>query len=88
MLENIKADPSLRQIPLIVLTTSDVEADVIRCYELQANCYIHKPKNWDMFHRMIRSINDFWLTEVTLLRRDNAALLAQSSTAAALRVEH
>lgn len=73
VLAQIKADPSLRTIPVIILTMSDAEADVIRCYQLQANCYLHKPANWEMFYRLVKSINDFWLTQVTFLQRSQEA---------------
>lgn len=66
VLADIKADPKLRQIPVIVLTTSDDEADVHRAYGLHANCYMTKPVDIEDFLRKVRSIEDFWLTFVRL----------------------
>jgi two-component system, chemotaxis family, response regulator Rcp1 len=66
VLEEAKSDPELREIPIIVLTTSDDEADVHRAYELHANCYMTKPVDIDDFIRKVRSIEDFWLTFVRL----------------------
>ncbi len=62
----IKADEKLRRIPIIVLTTSEAEEDILRAYNLNANCYITKPVDLDQFIRVIRSIQDFWLTIVKL----------------------
>lgn len=64
----IKNDLSFRRIPVIVLTTSADEADVAKAYELNANCYITKPVDWSRFIRVIRLIEDFWLTIVCLPR--------------------
>ena len=66
VLADIKADPQLRTIPVVVLTTSRAEQDVLRSYELQANCYITKPVDIEQFMTVVRSIEDFWLTIVTL----------------------
>ncbi len=66
LLAEIKEDPSLRNIPIIVLTTSDAEQDVWRAYRLHANCYLTKPIEVDDFIRKIRSLEDFWLTVVRL----------------------
>ena len=68
VLADIKADPQLRTIPVVVLTTSRAEQDVLRSYELQANCYITKPVDLEQFITVVRSIEDFWLTIVTLPR--------------------
>ena len=62
----IKRDPSLKIIPTIILTTSDDEADVMISYQLQANCYLRKPAQWDAFDGLVRSINAFWLTKAKL----------------------
>lgn len=70
VLEEIKSDPDLRKIPVIVLTTSTAEADVHRCYESHANCYIAKPVDFDQFERVVREIESFWFNVVTLTRRD------------------
>lgn len=66
VLEEIKEDPDLRQIPVVVLTTSEAEQDVVKAYTLHANCYISKPVDLDQFINVIRSIEDFWLTVVKL----------------------
>lgn len=66
VLEELKADPDLRSIPVVVLTTSRSEEDVARTYGLHANCYITKPVDFAMFVEVVRSINDFWLRVVTL----------------------
>jgi CheY-like chemotaxis protein len=62
----IKGDQSLRTIPTIILTTSDAEADVLRSYELQANCYLTKPVQLEQFDEAVRRINEFWLLTATL----------------------
>jgi two-component system, chemotaxis family, response regulator Rcp1 len=62
----IKKDQSLKIIPTIILTTSDDEADVMISYQLQANCYLRKPAQWDAFDGLVRSINAFWLTKAKL----------------------
>ncbi len=66
VLAEIKADPDLRCIPAIILTTSRDERDIIATYNLHANCYITKPVDLDEFMKAIRSIEDFWLTIVKL----------------------
>lgn len=68
VLAQIKADDSLRAIPTVVLTTSDVEADIVRSYDLQANCFLTKPVELEAFESLVRSINEFWLTTVKLPR--------------------
>jgi two-component system, chemotaxis family, response regulator Rcp1 len=64
----IKADPSLREIPVIVLTTSDNEADVLACYKLGANCYLRKPAQWDAFESLMGMIDAFWFARTKLPR--------------------
>jgi CheY-like chemotaxis protein len=66
VLEEIKSDPGLRRIPVIVMTTSKAEQDVSRAYNLNANCFITKPGDLDEFLRVVRSIEEFWLTVVRL----------------------
>jgi two-component system, chemotaxis family, response regulator Rcp1 len=66
VLLEIKADAELRRIPVIVMTTSKAEQDIHRAYNLNANCYITKPVDLDEFLHVVRSIEDFWLTIVTL----------------------
>ncbi len=62
----IKEDPSLKTIPTVILTTSEAEGDILRSYELRANCYLSKPVQLDEFEALVKSINDFWLTRVKL----------------------
>lgn len=62
----IKADDSLKLIPTVILTTSDAEADIVKSYQLQANCYLSKPVQLEEFEGLVKSINDFWLTRVKL----------------------
>lgn len=66
VLQVIKEDAELRRIPVVVLTTSRAEEDIIRAYDLHANCYITKPIDLDQFIQVIRSIQEFWLTIVRL----------------------
>jgi chemotaxis family two-component system response regulator Rcp1 len=66
VLSDLKADPELRNIPVVVLTTSEAEQDILRTYELHANCYITKPVDLDKFITIVRAIEEFWLTVVTL----------------------
>jgi CheY-like chemotaxis protein len=68
VLEEIKADDDLKRIPVIVMTTSKAEQDIHRVYNLNANCYVTKPVDLDEFLNVVRSIEDFWLTIVTLPR--------------------
>jgi len=68
VLEEIKADDELKRIPVIVMTTSKAEQDIHKAYNLNANCYITKPVDLDEFLNVVRSIEDFWLTIVTLPR--------------------
>jgi len=68
VLLEIKADDDLKRIPVIVMTTSKAEQDIHRAYNLNANCYITKPVELDEFLNVVRSIEDFWLTIVTLPR--------------------
>jgi two-component system, chemotaxis family, response regulator Rcp1 len=66
VLEEIKRDSVLRRIPVVILTTSEAEEDIVRSYDLHANCYISKPVDLDQFITVVRSIEDFWLTIVKL----------------------
>ncbi|PZV19249.1 MAG: response regulator [Leptolyngbya sp.] len=66
ILAEVKADPNLRRIPVVVLTTSSDEADVLRSYDLHANCYVTKPFDVQQFIQVIQLISDFWLTAVKL----------------------
>ncbi|MBI3323769.1 MAG: response regulator, partial [Candidatus Omnitrophica bacterium] len=62
----LKADPALRRIPVVVLTTSQAEADIVKAYDLHANCYITKPVDLEQFLIVVRSIEEFWLMIVKL----------------------
>jgi two-component system, chemotaxis family, response regulator Rcp1 len=66
VLAEIKSDPELKRIPVVILTTSRAETDVLKTYDLHANCYIVKPVDLDQFIGVIRSIEHFWLAAVTL----------------------
>ncbi|WP_309895586.1 response regulator [Archangium sp.] len=66
VLAEIKDDSSLRRIPVVVLTTSKAEEDILRTYDLHANCYITKPVDLEQFISVVRSIDDFWLSVVRL----------------------
>jgi chemotaxis family two-component system response regulator Rcp1 len=64
VLAEIKGNPSLQTIPVVILTTSESEADILKSYLLHANCYITKPVNLDGFLKMVKSIDNFWLSVV------------------------
>ena len=66
VLEEIKADPELRRIPVVVLTTSEAEEDVLCSYDLHANAYVTKPVDFDRFVDVIRQIDDFFISVVRL----------------------
>jgi len=66
VLEEIKSDDVLKRIPVVVLTTSKAEEDVLRTYNLHANCYVTKPVDLEKFIVVVKSIDVFWLTVVTL----------------------
>ena len=66
VLEEVKGSPDLRSIPVVILSTSKAEEDIIKTYEYHANCYITKPVDYEQFFRVVRSIEDFWLTVVKL----------------------
>lgn len=68
VLQEVKADPELRQIPVVVLTTSSADNDVLRSYELAANCYITKPVDLDAFLSVVRVVDRFWRDVATLPR--------------------
>jgi chemotaxis family two-component system response regulator Rcp1 len=68
VLEEIKQDPSLQSIPVVILTTSASEADILRSYMLHANCYITKPVDLNGFLDVVKSIDNFWLSVVKLPR--------------------
>ena len=66
VLQDIKADETLKRIPVVVLTTSKAEEDVLKTYNLHANCYVTKPVDLEKFIVVVKSIDVFWLTVVTL----------------------
>jgi chemotaxis family two-component system response regulator Rcp1 len=68
VLKEIKESPTLKSIPVVILTTSESEADILRSYQLHANCYITKPVGLDGFLKVVNSIDSFWLSVVKLPR--------------------
>ena len=66
VLREIKADPDLRRIPVVVLTSSKDEQDILRSYDLHANCYVTKPVDLEQFGLVVKSVEDFWFTLVKL----------------------
>jgi chemotaxis family two-component system response regulator Rcp1 len=66
VLAHIKANERLKTIPTVILTTSEAEADIVKSYQLQANCYLSKPVALDAFEDLVKSINEFWLTKAKL----------------------
>ncbi|OFZ89337.1 MAG: response regulator [Betaproteobacteria bacterium RBG_16_64_18] len=69
VLAEVKTDPDLKRIPVVVLTTSRAEEDVLRAYDLHANCYVTKPVDFEQFMRVVREIDEFWVKVVTLPRK-------------------
>ena len=70
VLAEIKSDPALKRIPVLILTTSQAEADVVQCYDLHANCVLSKPLPFDRFVASVASLRDFWLSTATLPPRE------------------
>ena len=66
VLQELKNDPDLKTIPVVVLTTSLAERDILQSYQLHANCYVTKPVNFDRFTEVVRSIEQFWLSVAVL----------------------
>lgn len=66
VLKEIKDDPSLRLIPVVILTSSNAEEDILRSYNLHANCYVTKPLDFNQFLKVVEAIKDFWLGIVVL----------------------
>jgi len=66
VLEDMKADPELRRLPVVVLTSSEAEEDVVRSYELNANAYLTKPVDFDGFVDIVKRIEDFWFSVVKM----------------------
>ncbi|MDD5030153.1 MAG: response regulator [Rhodoferax sp.] len=69
VLAELKADPCLKSIPVVVLTTSAADQDVQRAYDLHANCFITKPVDFNQFMRVVQQIDEFWINLVTLPRK-------------------
>jgi chemotaxis family two-component system response regulator Rcp1 len=69
VLSEIKADPELAKIPIVVLTTSQADEDILRAYQLHANCYITKPVDFHQFLRIVAAIEEFWLSVVKLPKK-------------------
>lgn len=70
VLAEMKADERLKYIPVVILTTSNSDRDVVESYDLCASCYVRKPIQFDAFIEVVRSIENFWFTIVTLPKRD------------------
>lgn len=68
VLAEMKSDEQLKRIPVVVLTTSEAEQDILRTYDLHANCYLTKPVDLEQFISIVKSVEDFWLTIVQLPR--------------------
>jgi CheY-like chemotaxis protein len=66
LLERIKRDDDLKRIPVVIMTTSEAEEDIVKSYNLHANCYITKPVGLDQFIQVVKMIEDFWVTIVKL----------------------
>ncbi|MDE8652586.1 response regulator [Novosphingobium album (ex Liu et al. 2023)] len=66
VLAEMQRDPDLRTIPVVILTSSDAESDIVRSYELGANCYVTKPVGLDAFQSIVKSVESFWFTVVRL----------------------
>ena len=73
VLAEIKGDPQLSIIPIVILTTSQAEEDILRTYRLHANCYITKPVDLNQFIRVVQSIEDFWFSVVRLVPNRESA---------------
>ncbi len=66
VLRDIKADPELRRIPVVVMTSSEAEEDIVRTYDLGANCYVRKPMDLREFEKIVATLHNFWFTIVRL----------------------
>ncbi|NQU43996.1 response regulator [bacterium] len=64
VLAEIKKDPDLKKIPVVILTTSEAETDILQAYDLNASCYVTKPVDLDQFIKVVNTIEDFWLSIV------------------------
>jgi len=66
VLRRVKSDANLRRIPVVIVTSSKAEEDILRAYDLQASCYVTKPVDLDQFIKVVKNIENFWLTIVKL----------------------
>lgn len=73
VLFEIKSDDDLKSIPVVVLTTSEADMDIIKCYDLGANCYVSKPVRFDDFVRVVHAIEDFWFTVVKIPSKNHVS---------------
>lgn len=71
VLREIRKDDTLKNIPIVILTTSESEADISACYRLGANCYITKPVRFDEFNRVVKELEHFWFTVAQMPKNDN-----------------
>ena len=69
VLAEVKSDPDLRRIPVVILTTSESEEDILATYNLHANCYVTKPVDLEQFEKVVRSVEEFWFSIVRLPRK-------------------
>lgn len=72
-LQEIKSDEDLKVIPVVVLTTSEADTDILKCYGLGANCYITKPVGFEAFIKVVKSLEEFWFTVVRIPSKINMA---------------
>jgi len=66
VLRSVKTDPDLRRIPVVIMTSSQAEEDIVRSYDQHANCYVRKPIDFAQFHSVVKTIENFWFTAVEL----------------------
>ncbi len=69
VLRELKSDPDLRRIPVVVMTSSQAEEDIVRAYNEHANCYVRKPVDFSQFHQVVKQIENFWFAAVVLPSR-------------------
>ncbi|HTZ62390.1 MAG TPA: response regulator, partial [Thermoplasmata archaeon] len=69
VLREVKADPELRRIPIVVMTSSQAEEDIARAYDQHANCYVRKPIDFEQFHSVVKTLENFWFSTVELPTR-------------------
>jgi len=81
VLADLKSDPKLKRIPVVILTTSKAEEDILKTYDLHANCYVTKPVGFEQFMHVVRSTEHFWLSVVTLPGRKSNVYQFDSNAA-------